>query len=354
METSVGTGFWQRLPSRQRLRFRHLFGRYIPRPVVALGTPQDPIKDKGSRASFIFGLYSVSGIIPALPSGLISHRSPLTAALLSLSLAELIRLLPPPAAATPALPTGIVSLDAALLGGGLPRGRLTELVGSTGSGKTTLARAIVEATVSSHGWVAYIDATRTLDARDWVHLGDAEGMWMIRPLDATRAAWCADVLLRSGAFALVVLDGAPLLTRAVAVRLTRLARESNAAFVVMGDRIGGATQLGGAVRLVAERRRSSTRQSDRKETTHTIGVRVEKGGTLRTVEVSCAIAVARRLCTHPEVPDRRGVARGPGLRHGRKGRAASPPPHSANAPIVIDPPPSRELRAAVEHARALG
>jgi hypothetical protein len=40
-------------------------------------------------------------------------------------------------------------------------------------------------------------------------------------------------------------------------------------------------------------------------------VRVEKGGTLRTVEVSCAIAVARRLCAHPEVPDRRGVARGP-------------------------------------------
>ena len=279
---------------------------------------------------------------------------------MSLSLAELVRLLPPPAAATPALPTGIVSLDAALLGGGLPRGRLTELVGSTGSGKTTLARAIVEATVSAHGWVAYIDATRTLDARDWVHLGDAEGMWTIRPHDATRAAWCADVLLRSGAFALVVLDSAPLLSRAVAVRLTRLARESNAAFVVMGDRIGGATQLGGAVRLVVERRTTRTKgredERTRESTTHTIGVRVEKGGTLRTVEVSCAIAVARRLCTHPEVPDRRGVARGPagGLRHGRKGRAASPPPHSANAPIVIEPLPSRELRAAVEHARALG
>ena len=283
-----------------------------------------------------------------------SRRSPLIAVLLSLSLAELVRLLPPPAPATPALPTGIASLDAALLGGGLPRGRLTELVGSTGSGKTTLARAIVEATVSSHGWVAYIDAARTLDARDWVHLGDAEGMWMIRPHDTTRAAWCADVLLRSGAFALVVLDGAPLLTRAVTVRLRRLARESNATFVVMGDRTGGATQLGGAVRLIVERsrRKRTGRQED--STTHTIGVRVEKGGTLRTVEVSCAIVVARRLCTHPEVPDRRGVARGQagGLRHGRKGRAASPPPHSPNAPIVIEP--SREFRTAVEHARALG
>ncbi|MEP6992401.1 MAG: ATPase domain-containing protein [bacterium] len=173
---------------------------------------------------------------------------------MALSLAELVRLLPPPAPATPALPTGIALLDAALLGGGLPRGRLTEIVGSTGSGKTTLVRAIVEATVASSGWVAYIDAQRTLDARDWVHLGDAEGMWMIRPHDVARAAWSADILLRSGAFALVVLDGAPTLSKGAAVRLTRLAREANAAFVVMGDRAGGGTQLGGAVRLIVERR----------------------------------------------------------------------------------------------------
>jgi recombination protein RecA len=279
---------------------------------------------------------------------------------MSLSLAELVRLLPAPTPAAPALPTGIATLDAVLLGGGLPRGRLTEIVGSTGSGKTTLARAIVEATVEAHGWVAYIDAQRTLDPRDWVHLGDAEGVWMIRPHDATRAAWCADVLLRSSAFALVILDGAPMLSKAAAVRLTRLARESNAAFVVLGDRAGGATQLGGAVRLIVERRRpkerKTGRQEDRTSETHTIGVRVEKGGTLRTVEVSCAIAVARRLCAHPEVPDRRGVARGPvgGLRHGRRGRAASPPTHAPERgePIVVEP--SQQLRTAVERARALG
>ncbi len=288
---------------------------------------------------------------------------------MSLSLAELVRLLPPPPPAAPALPTGIATLDAVLLGGGLPRGRLTEIVGGTGSGKTTLVRALVEETVASHGWVAYIDAQRTLDARDWVHLGDVEGVWMIRPHDATRAAWCADILLRSAAFTLVILDGAPLLTRATAVRLTRLARESNAAFVVLGDRGGAATQLGGAVRLVVERsaasvkvtpphRRSRTATEPETENTiRTIGVRVEKGGTLRTVEVSCAIAVARRLCAHPEVPDRRGVARGPvgGTRHGKGGRrAASPPVHrpERNAPIVIEP--SAQLRTAVERVRALG
>ena len=275
---------------------------------------------------------------------------------MSLSLAELVRLLPAPAPVAPALPTGIATLDAALLGGGLPRGRLTEIVGSAGSGKTTLTRAIVEATVAAQGWVAYIDAQRTLDPRDWVHLGAAEGVWMIRPHDASRAAWCADVLLRSSAFALVVLDGAPALSKAAAVRLTRLARESNAAFVLLGDRSGSATQLGGAARLLVERRKTRHRRPDDKAPeTHTIGVRVEKGGTLKTVEVSCAIAVARRLCAHPEVPDRRGVARGPvgGLRHGRRGRAASPPTHhpERGEPIVIEPPTERRTAS---RARALG
>ena len=295
---------------------------------------------------------------------------------MSLSIAELVKLLPPPPPPTPALPTGVAALDAVLAGGGLPRGRLTEIVGPTGSGKTTLARAIVESAVAAHGWVAYVDAQRTLDARDWVHLGDAEGVWIIRPRDAGRAAWCADVLLRSGAFALVVLDGAPVLTKSAAVRLTRLARESNAAFVVLGDRTGAASQLGGAVRLLVERTTPGNRRrhppppptphrgpvpssTDVDPTpVRTIAVRVEKGGTLRTVEVSCAIGVARRLCTHPEVPDRRGVARGPagGNRRAHARRAASPPADVAGrgtaAHAIVEP--SAELRTAVARARALG
>jgi hypothetical protein len=225
--------------------------------------------------------------------------------------------------------------------------------------------------------VAYVDAQRTLDARDWVHLGDAEGVWIIRPRDAGRAAWCTDVLLRSGAFALVVLDGAPVLSKSAAVRLTRLARESNAAFVVLGDRTGGASQLGGAVRLLVERATPGKRRHP-PPITHSpppptgggewvvggesapraIAVRVEKGGTLRTVEVRCAIGVARRLCTHPEVPDRRGVARGPagGNRRAHARRAASPPADVAGrgtpAHAVVEP--SAELRTAVARARALG
>jgi energy-coupling factor transporter ATP-binding protein EcfA2 len=206
---------------------------------------------------------------------------------------------------TPGLTTGILALDSALPNHGLPRGRLTELVGSPGSGKTTLVRQIAERTVKDGGSVAYIDATRTLAPRDWAHVsstGNHEGLWVVRPDSPTRGAWCADVLLRSGAFSLVVLDGAPMLTRAVAVRLTRLARESDAALLVLGDD-SKTSELAGSLRLRATRRRTS------------VTVVIEKGAPYQTVKVFSLgegdrdIEVARRVRTHSEVPDRRGVAR---------------------------------------------
>jgi RecA DNA recombination protein len=228
----------------------------------------------------------------------------------------------PTGIASRTLPTGVEALDAGLVGGGLPRGRLTEVIGVRGSGKATLLRRIVEQTLSHAGWVAYIDATRTLAPRDWAHLGEGEGLWMIRPRDPARAAWCADVLLRCGAFALVVIDSAPVLSRGVAVRLTRLARETGAALIIAGEE-GSGSLVGGAVRLHVQRASAPSHPPSPRERRMTI--LVEKGGgggTHRTVEVSCAIGVARRLCTHPEVPDRRGVARRPAGRPGGERRAA--------------------------------
>ena len=245
----------------------------------------------------------------------------------------------------PGVPTGIAELDAVLPARGLPRGRLTEIVGARGSwggGKATVARRIVGTALGRGEWVAYIDATRTLAARDWAHLGLHEGLWMVRPHDPARAAWCADVILRSGAFSLLVIDGAPPLARPLAVRLTHLARESDAALLVIaadGASKGGeprATMLGGALRLrvqmLRRRRRSEPRPPSRSaqraariavsggNPDSTLRITVEKGATSQRIEVPCAVGMARRLCTHPEVPDRRGVAR----REGRAPRSAAP------------------------------
>ena len=234
---------------------------------------------------------------------------------------------------TPGLVTGLAALDAALPNGGLPRGRLTELVGAPGSGKTTIVRHMVERAVTDGWWVAYVDAARTLAPRDWAHIGRTrtptpknEGLWVVRPDQPARGAWCADVLLRSGAFALVVLDGAPVLARGVAVRLTRLARDADAAFLVLGDD-AKASELAGSLRLrVARQQQQQQQQQPPREADprrRSIGgvvsrhvqrttVVIEKGAPWQTVhlgEVNRGIEVARRVRTHPEVPDRRGVAR---------------------------------------------
>jgi hypothetical protein len=219
------------------------------------------------------------------------------------------------------LPTGITGLDSLLPSNGIPRGRITELLGERGAGRTTLLRRIVGQVVRSGLWVAYIDATRTLAPAHWAHIGSRNMLWVVRPPpgDAGRGAWCADVLLRSGAFALVVLDGAPVLNRSIAVRLSRLARDSNSAFIVTGDE-RNATMLGGSLRLRLKRIAPRIRNRKRRVRDRWFSIAVEKGGSPRIVEVCCAIGVEGRLCTHPEVPDRRGVAR---ARRGKWGTTVS-------------------------------
>ena len=221
--------------------------------------------------------------------------------LLRLQLSEVLDTTKP---GTPGLATGLRTLDSALPLGGLPRGRLTELVGAPGAGKTTVVRHIVERAVRDGWCVAYIDATRTLAPRDWAHINTlnpraTDNLWVVRPDRPDRGAWCADVLLRSGAFALVVLDGAPLLTRNVAVRLTRLAREADSALLALSDD-NKASELAGSLRLRVTRPAQRT------------VVIIEKGAPYQTVTVGESARgneVARRVRTHPEVPDRRGVAR---------------------------------------------
>ncbi|MFL5521915.1 MAG: ATPase domain-containing protein [Gemmatimonadales bacterium] len=222
---------------------------------------------------------------------------------------QLAQIVAPPSVAPDLLPTGVAGLDAAL-GGGLPRGRLTEIAGPLGSGTATLARRLVTGLVARGLGVAYVDATRTLDPADWAHLA-AGHLRVVRPPEAARGAWCADVLLRSGAFVLVVLDGAPALTRQQALRLIGLAREKDAAFVVLGQDRPSA--VSGAVRLAVRRRWGGA-----------IQVLIERGGNRELVELPSALDEPRRLGVHAAGPDRRGTGRGrskrwKGARNGGRG-----------------------------------
>src|SRR5688572_11377681 len=228
-------------------------------------------------------------------------------------------LAPPRVGGAVAIPTGIEALDRALSDGGVPSGRLTEIQGARGSGRTTLVRHLVMTAVAARRWVAIIDGSRTLAPREWAEAGDSGRLWVIRPSGADRSAWCADILLRSNAFSLVVLDGAPALPRQVAVRLTRLAKEHDAALVIVGDH----PVIGSAVRLRVQRRRPQApgpRPQAPGPAESRITIRIDKGGTQHAVEVSCAIEMARRLRAHSEVPDRRGVA----TRNRRGEKVASP------------------------------
>jgi hypothetical protein len=223
-------------------------------------------------------------------------------------------LAPPRAGDGAAIPSGIEALDRALSDGGVPSGRLTEIQGARGSGRTTLVRHLVLAAVQSRRWVAVIDASRTLAPREWAEAGESGRLWVIRPPGADRSAWCADILLRSGAFSLVVLDNPPALPRPVAIRLTRLAKEHDVALIVVSDH----PVIGSAVRLRVKRARpepgsrKTLPQAPGPEpqalSSERITICIDKGGTHHAVEVSCAFEMARRLRAHPEVPDRRGVA----------------------------------------------
>lgn len=229
----------------------------------------------------------------------------------------------------------------------MPCGRLTEILGRRGSGRTTLVRQLVTAAIDARRWVAIVDGSRTLSPCDWVSAGSGGRLWVIRPADPDRSAWCADMLLRSGAFSLVVLDGIPSLSRPVGIRLTRLARGNDVALVVVGEESG---IVGSAVRIrtVRTREPESTDgpllpadsgslpatgsrcqslplshfcfQSRFPLPSSRLTLLVSKGGWHHPVEVGCAIPMARRLCTHPQVPDRRGVAK-----RNRQGQRVSSP-----------------------------
>ncbi len=107
----------------------------------------------------------------------------------------------------PAIPTGSLSLDAALGVGGLPRGRVCEIFGPESSGKTTLALHVIAEAQRRGGMAAFVDAEHALDAVYAGKLGvDTDNLLVSQPDSGEQALEIAEVLIRSGAVDVLVVD----------------------------------------------------------------------------------------------------------------------------------------------------
>ena len=103
--------------------------------------------------------------------------------------------------------TGAINLDAAIGVGGIPRGRVTEIYGPESSGKTTLCLHVVANAQKAGGVAAYIDAEHALDTDYAVKLGvDVESLLVSQPDTGEQAMEICEILVRSGAVDVVVID----------------------------------------------------------------------------------------------------------------------------------------------------
>ena len=106
-----------------------------------------------------------------------------------------------------AVPTGAINLDAAIGVGGIPRGRVTEIYGPESSGKTTLCLHVVANAQRMGGVAAFIDAEHALDTEYARKLGvDVEALLISQPDTGEQALEICEILVRSGAVDIVVID----------------------------------------------------------------------------------------------------------------------------------------------------
>ncbi|GLY30277.1 recombinase RecA [Kineosporia sp. NBRC 101731] len=105
------------------------------------------------------------------------------------------------------IPTGSIALDIALGIGGLPRGRVVEIYGPESSGKTTVALHAVASAQRAGGIAAFIDAEHALDPSYAEKLGvDTDALLVSQPDTGEQALEIADMLVRSGALDIIVID----------------------------------------------------------------------------------------------------------------------------------------------------
>lgn len=142
----------------------------------------------------------------------------------------------------PSISTGSLALDRALGIGGIPRGRVTEIFGPESSGKTTLALHVVAQAQKKGGIAAFIDAEHALDTSYAKKLGvDCDELLVAQPDTGEQALEIADMLVRSGAIDIMVIDS-------VAALVPRAEIEGE-----MGD-----THMGAQARLMSQALRKLT------------------------------------------------------------------------------------------------
>ncbi len=111
------------------------------------------------------------------------------------------------------IPTGSLSLDLALGGAGIPRGRVTELFGPESSGKTTLALHVIASAQQAGGVAAFIDAEHALDTTWAKRLGvDVSSMLVSQPDTGEQALNITEMLISSNSIDVIVIDSVAALT----------------------------------------------------------------------------------------------------------------------------------------------
>ena len=112
-----------------------------------------------------------------------------------------------------AIPTGALALDIALGIGGLPRGRVCEIFGPESSGKSTLAMHVVAEAQRNGGKCAYVDAEHAMDPIYAANIGvDIDELLISQPDTGEQALEITDMLVRSGALDVIVIDSVAALT----------------------------------------------------------------------------------------------------------------------------------------------
>lgn len=120
---------------------------------------------------------------------------------------SIMRLGERPVVQMPVIPTGSIALDIALGVGGLPRGRVVEIYGPEAGGKTSLALHAVASAQRNGGIAAFIDAEHALDPEYAKAIGvDTDSLLVSQPDTGEQALEIADMLIRSGALDIIVID----------------------------------------------------------------------------------------------------------------------------------------------------